>query len=170
MSFKKLLILSFVASFSIFNLHAENHDTEQNIIDKAKEINQKVKKKQADQQLNISSEIGKEEPLPLNDPFVGDASLGGASTVSVITNNDEERAQMSLYNFKLVGIVKGKFEGYASLINSDGELITLQLNEELSEGVRLVELRKNDAVFEKDEDLYLIINFKNQIKETSGEY
>ena len=38
MSFKKLLILSFVASLSIFNLHAENHDAEQNIIDKAKEI------------------------------------------------------------------------------------------------------------------------------------
>ena len=34
MSFKKLLILSFVASLSIFNLHAENHDAEQNIIDK----------------------------------------------------------------------------------------------------------------------------------------
>ena len=31
MSFKKLLILSVVASFSIFSLHAENHDTEQNI-------------------------------------------------------------------------------------------------------------------------------------------
>ena len=99
MSFKKLLILSFVASLSIFNLHAENHDAEQNIIDKAKEINKKVKEKQADQQANISSEIGKEEPLPLNDPFVGDASLGGASTVSVITNSDEERAEMSLYNF-----------------------------------------------------------------------
>ena len=42
MSFKKLLILSFVASLSIFNLHAENHDAEQNIIDKAKEINKKV--------------------------------------------------------------------------------------------------------------------------------
>ena len=43
-------------------MHAENHD-KQNIIDKAKEINQKVKQKQADQQANISSEIGKEEPF-----------------------------------------------------------------------------------------------------------
>ena len=46
MSFKKLLILSFVASLSIFNLHAENHDAEQNIIDKEKYwelINSKVK-------------------------------------------------------------------------------------------------------------------------------
>ena len=63
-----------------------------------------------------------------------------------------------------------KFQGYVSLINSNGELMTLEINEELSEGVRLVELRRNEAVFEKGEDSFLIINFKNQIKETSGEY
>ena len=167
MNFKKLLILSVVASFSIFSLHAENHDTEQNIIDKAKEINKKVKQKQADQQLNISSEIGKEEPLPLNDPFVGDASLGGASTVSVITNSDEERAQMSLYNFKLVGIMNGEYESYVSLINATGEVVTLQINEELSPGIKLVALKNQRAIFEKGDNSFLVINFKNQIKETS---
>jgi len=166
MSFKKLLILSFVASLSIFNLHAENHDAEQNIIDKAKEINKKVKQKQADQQANISSEIGKEEPLPLNDPFVGDASLGGASTVSVITNSDEERAEMSLYNFKLVGIISGNYESYVSLVNASGELVTLELHEELSEGVRLVDMRLNEVIFQKADDTYITINFNNQIKET----
>ncbi len=77
MGFKKLIIFSFIAILSVFNSYADNHDTEQNIIEKAKEINQKVKEKQANQQANISSEIGQEEPLPLNDPFVGDDSLGG---------------------------------------------------------------------------------------------
>ncbi len=167
MSFKKLLILSFVASLSIFNLHAENHDAEQNIIDKAKEINKKVKEKQADQQANITSEIGKEEPLPLNDPFVGDASLGGASTVSVITNSDEERAEMSLYNFKLVGIMNGEYESYVSLINATGEVVTLQINEELSPGIKLIALKNQRAIFEKGDNSFLVINFKNQIKETS---
>jgi len=167
MSFKKLLILSFVVSLSIFNLHAENHDAEQNIIDKAKEINKKVKQKQADQQANITSEIGKEEPLPLNDPFVGDASLGGASTVSVITNSDEERAEMSLYNFKLVGIMNGEYESYVSLINATGEVVTLQINEELSPGIKLVALKNQRAIFEKGDNSFLVINFKNQIKETS---
>ena len=167
MSFKKLLILSFVASLGIFNLHAENHDAEQNIIDKAKEINKKVKQKQADQQANISSEIGKEEPLPLNDPFVGDASLGGASTVSVITNSDEERAEMSLYNFKLVGIMNGEYESYVSLINATGEVVTLQINEELSPGIKLIALKNQRAIFEKGDNSFLVINFKNQIKETS---
>ena len=166
MSFKKLLILSFVASLSIFNLHAENHDAEQNIIDKAKEINKKVKQKQADQQANITSEIGKEEPLPLNDPFVGDASLGGASTVSVITNSDEERAEMSLYNFKLVGIIKSQGASFVSLINQDGEIITVGMFEELNDGVKLVDMTTKEAIFQTDEK-YLIMNFKNQIKETS---
>ena len=167
MSFKKIIIYSFIATLSIFNLHAENHDAEQNIIDKAKEINKKVKEKQANQQANISSEIGKEEPLPLNDPFVGDASLGGAAAVSVITNSDEERAEMSLYNFKLVGIMTGEYESYVSLINSSGEVVTLQMNEELSPGVKLIALNPEKAVFEKGEDSYLVINFKNIIRETS---
>ena len=54
---------------------ADNHD--QNIVDKAKEINKKVKEKQAAQKNNIDNETGSvvvdEEPLPLNDPFAGDA-------------------------------------------------------------------------------------------------
>ncbi len=108
--------------------------------------------------------------MPLNDPFAGDGSTGGKRSGLIVAGSEDEKDEMSLYNFKLVGIVKGKFDGYASLINSSGELISLQLNEELSEGVSLVELRKNDIVFQKDEDSYLIINFKNQIKETSGEY
>ena len=171
MNFIKIVIASLVILLSINNsVFAESHDTNQSIVDKAKEINEKIKKQQANKASNIESEVGNEEPLPLNDPFAGDASTGGKRTGLILAGSEDEKEEMSLYNFKLVGIVKGKFEGYASLINSDGELITLQLNEELSEGVKLVELRKNDAVFEKDEDSYLIINFKNQIKETSGEY
>ena len=167
MSFKKLLILSFVASLSIFNLHAENHDTEQNIIDKAKEINKKVKQKQVDQQANISSEIGKEEPLPLNDPFVGDASLAGNSTsLSGQVSQEELKNELSLYNFKLVGIMTGEYESYVSLINSSGEIMTLQLHEELSENVKLVAIKPQEAVFQKEDTSYLIINFKNQIRES----
>ena len=108
--------------------------------------------------------------MPLNDPFAGDASTGGKRSNLIVAGSEDEREEMSLYNFKLVGIMQGKFQGYVSLINSNGELMTLEINEELSEGVRLVELRRNEAVFEKGEDSFLIINFKNQIKETSGEY
>ena len=172
MNFFKIIITFFVILLSINNLvFADNHDTDQNIVDKAKEINQKVKKQLADKEANIKSEIGDdEEPLPLNDPFAGDASTGGKRSSLLVAGSEDEKEEMSLYNFKLVGIMQGKYEGYVSLINSNGELMTLQLNEELSTGVRLVELRQNEAVFQKNEDLYLIINFKNQIKETSEEY
>ena len=121
----------------------------------------------ADNHETTKSNLSKEEPLPLNDPFVGDASLGGAAAVSVITNSDEERAEMSLYNFKLVGIMNGEYESYVSLINSTGEIVTLQMNEELSPGVRLVDLKPEKAIFEKGDNSFLVINFKNQIKETS---
>ena len=166
MGFKKLIIFSLLATLSIFNLHAENHDAEQNIIEKAKEINQKVKEKQAKQKANISSEIGKEEPLPLNDPFVGAVSYTHLRAV-VITNSSEEREEMSLFNFKLVGIMNGEYESYVSLINATGEIVTLQMNEELSPGIRLVDLRPEKAIFEKGDNSFLVINFKNQIKETS---
>ena len=105
--------------------------------------------------------------MPLNDPFVGDASLGGQSTVSVIAKDDDDRQGLSLRNFKLVGIMTGEYESYVSLINSSGEIVTLQMNEELSPGVKLIALNPAKAVFEKGEDSYLVIDFKNVIRETS---
>ena len=107
------------------------------------------------------------EPFPLNDHFVGDASLGGQSTVSVITNESEARQELSLRNFKLVAIMTGEYESFVSLINSSGEVVTLQMNEELSPGVKLIALNPEKAVFEKGDDSYLVINFKNIIRETS---
>ena len=164
---KKILILILITLFSLSNVIADNHETsEQVILEKAKKINEKIKKKRADQQSTISEEIGGEEPLPLNDPFVGDASLGGA-TMSVVVGKGEEREEMSLYNFKLVAIMTGEYESFVSLINATGEIVTLQMNEELSPGVKLIGLNPGRAVFEKGPDSYLVINFKNQIKETS---
>ena len=167
MIIKKITILILVTAFCFSNVIADNHDTEQNILDKAKEINKKIKKQQAEKNANISSEVGNVEPLPLNDPFVGDASLGGGSTIAVVTSDDDESREMSLYNFKLVAIMTGEYESYVSLINSTGEIVTLQMNEELSKDIKLIALAPHQAVFEKGPDSYLIINFKNQIKETS---
>ena len=56
-------------------------------------------------------------------------------------------------------------DGFASLVNKDGNVLTIELFEELSPGVKLVALNNKEAVFEKDESLYLVINFKNQIIE-----
>ena len=146
------------------NLFADSHDAEQNIIDQAKEINKEVKKKQAEAEANINSEIGNnEEPLPLNDPFAGDSSLGSGTTV--ITSEIEKRSEMSLYNFKLVAIIAGDHESYVSLVNASGEVITLQLHEELSDGVKLIDMKLTEAIFEKEDGKYMTINFKNQIKE-----
>jgi len=108
---------------------------------------------------------GEEEPLPLNDPFAGDESLTGGT--AVVAGSEEEREAMSLYRFKLVGIIGGKFEKYVSLVNAAGEVMTLGLHEELSEGIKFVDLRNREAIFEKDDNTFLIINFKNQIKEVN---
>ena len=150
------------------NLFADSHDAEQNIIDQAKEINKEVKKKQAEAQANINSEIGNnEEPLPLNDPFAGDSSLGSGTTV-ITESVTEKRSEMSLYNFKLVGIIAGDHESYVSLVNASGEVMTLQLHEELGDGVKLIDMKLSEAIFEKEDGKYMTINFKNQIKETDA--
>tara|TARA_A100001234_G_scaffold164110_1_gene145401 strand:+ start:70 stop:579 length:510 start_codon:yes stop_codon:yes gene_type:complete len=147
---------------------ADNHDVEKNIIDKAKEINQKIKEKQANSQANVASEIGNEEPLPLNDPFVGDSSLTGGSSNILATDPKEAQNEMSLYKFKLVGVMTSeKEDGYVSLINSSGNIVTLGMFEELSPGVKLVALNNKEAVFEKNGESLMVINFKNQVIERS---
>ena len=106
-----------------------------------------------------------EEPLPLNDPFVGNSSLGSGGSI-LSSGQAGERKEMSLYNFKLVGIISGSEESYVSLVNASGEIITLKLQDELSDGVKLVDMTLNEAVFQKADDTYVTINFKNKIKET----
>ena len=119
-----------------------------------------------DNSQNIS-ELNQEEPLPLNDPFAGDAALSGmGGSLGGVTSQDTEN-EMSLYNFKLVGIMKGEFVSYVSLINTAGEIITLETYEELSDGVKLVNLNPSEAIFQKEDQTFITINFKNQIKEVN---
>lgn len=110
-------------------------------------------------------DINTEEPLPLNDPFAGNSSLGSGTGI-ISTGQTGDREEMSLYNFKLVGIISGSYESYVSLVNASGEIITLQLHEELSDGVKLVDMTLNEAVFQKADDTYMTIDFNNKIKET----
>ena len=134
-----LMLLLFFATFSMSYTLADTHDT------------------------NASTETSEEEALPLNDPFAGDESL--SSGTNIISGSEEEREAMSLYKFKLVGIIEGEYEAYATLVDASGETLSLTLHEELSAGVKLIDLRINEAIFEKDDNTYLSINFKNQIKE-----
>ena len=134
-----LMLVLFFATFSMSYTLADTHDT------------------------NASAETSEEEALPLNDPFAGDESL--SSGTNIISGSEEEREAMSLYKFKLVGIIEGEYEAYVTLVDASGETLSLTLHEELSEGVKLIDLRINEAIFEKDDNTYISINFKNQIKE-----
>ena len=133
------LLVLFFATFSMNYTLADTHDT------------------------NTSAEISEEEELPLNAPFAGDESL--SSGTNLVSGSEEEREAMSLYKFKLVGIILGEYDSYVTLVDASGETLSLTLHEELSTGVKLVDLKVNEAIFEKDDNTYLSINFKNQIKE-----
>ena len=164
--FRKITYIIFMLFFA-FAGKADNHDKEQNIVERAKEVNQKIKEQQANKKSNISSEINNEEPLPLNDPFVGDSSLSGGNTMS-LGDPQEAQNEMSLYKFKLVGVMSAEQnQGFVSLINAAGDIITIRMFEELSPGVKLVAVNNKEAVFEKNSESLLVINFKNQISERS---
>ena len=52
-------------------------------------------------------------------------------------------------------------------IDENGDVLTLALFEELTPGVRLIALDTKEIVFEREKESLVVINFKNQIKETN---
>tara|TARA_Y100001970_G_scaffold94794_1_gene119446 strand:+ start:248 stop:670 length:423 start_codon:yes stop_codon:yes gene_type:complete len=117
-------------------------------------------------QLLADDNQSKEEPLPLNDPFVGDSSFSGG--VKVISDGKTEQKRIDLFNYKLVGMIRSSQTSFISLINQDGETVTIEMDEELNDGVKLIDMNQKEAIFLVEEsDSYLIMNFKNEIKETS---
>ena len=81
---------------------------------------------------------------------------------------EEQDNQFSLYNFKLVGLISGKDYSYVSLVNSSGEVMTLTLGQYLGK-IQLIDLRLNEAIFKKEDESFIIIDFNNMIRE-SNEY
>ena len=162
MNFFRTIIILIIFALSLQNSYADNHD-QKNIVDKAKEISKAAAEAQAKALENIKDEVGDEE-VPLNDPFAGNAAASSSGIISFDDSSDEEK-KLSLNNFKLVGIISGKFESYVSLADSSGKVITIQLNEELEEGLKFVDLRLTEAIFEKEGGKYVVIDFKNRVKE-----
>ena len=156
------LILFFTFTQNIF---AENHETKKNIVEQSKDLNKEIVEKQTVTQENIASEIDEEE-IPLNDPFAGDVGTNNSNTTGFLSDNEEMGNEKSLYNYKLVGIISGLYESYISLVNNQsGNIISLVLHEELNEGLKLVDMRIDEAIFKKSDGTYMSINFNNQIIE-----
>jgi phage/plasmid primase-like uncharacterized protein len=162
MNFFKFIILIGLFFATMQSSFADSHD-KKNIVDQAKDIANKAKEVQAKNEQNIKDATGEEE-VPLNDPFAGNAATSSGDLI-VFDSGTENQKKLTLNNFKLVGIISGKFESYVSLADSSGKVITIQLNEELEEGLKFVDLRLTEAIFEKEGGKYMVIDFKNKVKE-----
>ena len=77
---------------------------------------------------------------------------------------EEQENELSLYNFKLAGLISGKDYSYISIVNSGGEVLTLSLGQYLGK-IQLVDLRLNEAIFKKEDGKYMIIDFNSQVRE-----
>ena len=161
MNFFKIIILLSLFFATIQSSFADSHD-KKNIVDQAKDLAKKAKEIQAKNEQNIKDAT--EEEVPLNDPFAGNAATSSGDLIA-FDNDSEDQKKLTLNNFKLVGIISGKFESYVSLADSSGKVTTIQLNEELEEGLRFVDLRLTEAIFEKEGGKYMVIDFKNKVKE-----
>ena len=148
MNFFKILIILVFGFFTFSISYADNHGE---VVEKAKEV---IK----DLENNVD-----DEEVPLNDPFAGNEA---SSSVNMNIPEDEAQDEMSLYNFKLAGLISGKDHSYISLVNSSGEFINLTLGQFLGK-IKLVDLRITEAIFEKNDKSYIIIDFNNQIREAN---
>jgi Tfp pilus assembly protein PilP len=101
----------------------------------------------------------------LNDPFAGQSSSNNRNANAQISE-EEMQDDMSLYNFKLVGLIAGKSNSYVSLVKSDGEPFSLTIGQYLGK-IRLVDLRLSEVIFKKEDGKFIIIDFNNQIRETN---
>ena len=145
MNFSKILFILIFLLISKTSF-ADNHYQKQEVLDAAKEI---------------AKELQEEDEVPLNDPFAGNE---GTSSMSGNIPEEEQENELSLYNFKLVGLISGKDHSYISLVNSGGEVLTLTLGQYLGP-IQLVDLRLTEAIFKKDDGKYMIIDFNNQLRE-----
>ena len=148
MNFFKILIILVIGFFTFSISYADNHG----------EVVEKVKEVIKDLENNLD-----DEEVPLNDPFAGNEA---SSSVNMNIPEDEAQDEMSLYNFKLAGLISGKDHSYISLVNSSGEFINLTLGQFLGK-IKLVDLRITEAIFEKNDKSYIIIDFNNQIREAN---
>ena len=147
MNFFKIFLTFLFLIFSSVS-YADNHDQNQNLSEGAQEIAQ---------------EIQDDEEVPLNDPFAGNEGTSGGSLDASIPQEEQED-EMSLYNFKLAGLISGKDNSYISLVNAGGEVVTVTLGQYLGK-IKLVDLRINEAIFEKEDKKFMIIDFNNVIRE-----
>ena len=161
MNFFKIIILLSLFFATMQSSFADSHD-KKNIVDQAKDLANKAKEIQAKNEQNIKDAT--EEEVPLNDPFAGNAATSSGDLIA-FDNDSEDQKKLTLNNFKLVGIISGKFESYVSLADSSGKVITIQLFEELEKGLKFVDLRLTEAIFEKEDGKYMVIDFKNNVKE-----
>ncbi len=95
-----------------------------------------------DQVKEITKNLQEDEEVPLNDPFAGNEGNNSSGNIP----EGEQENEMSLYNFKLAGLISGKDHSYISLVNASGEVITLTLGQYLGK-IQLIDLRLTEAIF-----------------------
>ena len=139
MNLVKIIILVLIVGFANFKiLYADNHDTTT---------------ENAETTSETETETETEEDVPLNDPFAGNAA---SSEILTDDTANEPGSGSILYDYKLVGIISGSLQSYISLVDAGGEVLTLTLFDELSDGLRLVDMNRKEAVFQKSDGKYLI--------------
>ena len=148
--FRILFIVMIMLAASSLGVAEDTAKTTEEIVDQAKEINKQIEEE--------------EEDVPLNDPFAGNEGTSASANANV--PEEELQDQFSLYNYKLSGLISGKDHSYISLVDASGDTITLGLGQNLGK-IKLVDLRLTEAIFQKEDKTFLIIDFNNIVREAN---
>jgi len=145
--FRILFIIIFILARPSIALADETKKTTKEIVDLAKDITKQIEEE--------------EEDVPLNDPFIGNE---GTSSTNVNIPEEEQQDQFSLYNYKLSGLISGQDHSYISLVDASGDNIIITLGQNLGK-IKLIDLRLTEAIFQKEDKSYLIIDFNNIVRQ-----
>ena len=118
--FFKIIILITLIIFSS-RAFADTQKENSELIEQVKEITKELENEKKPE-VDTNRVVLDEDEVPLNDPFAGNE---GQSSSTINPETGEERDELSLYNFKLTGLISGKDESYISLTNISGDVITL---------------------------------------------
>tara|TARA_B100001123_G_C14489479_1_gene701715 strand:- start:12 stop:539 length:528 start_codon:yes stop_codon:yes gene_type:complete len=169
-------IISFIIFCIFCNIAvADDSETNEELLEKAKQITEALEKSDQ-QEAQQEATATEDEEVPLNDPFAGNEGIEEESASTVNPETGEKRDKMSLYNFKLVGLISGTDSSYISLAErGSGEIYSVSLGQNFGK-VKLVDLRLHEAIFQRDDaemaeedKKYIIIDFNLQVRE-SDEY
>ena len=107
-----------------------------------------------------------EEELPAIDPFQG--STGSTSGQAQTGQSEVSQSVGLLNNQRLVGVIIARTKKIAILSSPDGSAFKYEINENITENTKLIEINSEYIVVEDSDNKFYEVYMNNIIRESNG--